>query len=140
MCGSLCVSETHGRGKSRGTEMVQSSVDVKQEAGSAPAITPDGFDPGAIVSAQVAASKCPACGGTVLSWSVGPYKASDIVDGRLRASEAESLFSLGCDECPETVAVMAATDFIKVLNAGIGAEPVPETPSVEASIKEPLPK
>lgn len=46
---------------------------------------------------------CPACGEKALAWNPHPKKLTGVVDGRLRASDVETIFYLSCDYCSETL-------------------------------------
>lgn len=60
--------------------------------------------------------RCRACGSELLSWQWSPVNSSGVVDGRLRASEVQSLFHLGCGECSSTVIVLDSDAVARVLD------------------------
>ena len=63
------------------------------------------------------AEECPECGSTVLEWGSTQKGPADVVDGRLRLNEVESVFVLGCTECSETVRTMGAHEVCRMLSA-----------------------
>lgn len=64
-----------------------------------------------------AITDCRECGSTHLSWQISIVNRSDVQQGRLNTSDVECVFSLGCDECSETLAVVGAGQIASGLNA-----------------------
>jgi hypothetical protein len=60
------------------------------------------------------------CGSESLSWVATSRIKNDVQQGRLRTSDVESLFALGCDDCSETLQVVSADTVADHLN-GKGA-------------------
>lgn len=57
--------------------------------------------------------KCKSCGSTRLTWFAQNYTTSGVQDGRLRMSEVQTRFVMGCDECSDTLGSMTADEVIK---------------------------
>ena len=64
---------------------------------------------------------CTECGGTKLSWGIGCENRGGCVDGRIRMSEVRGIFTLGCDECSETLLVVSSDEIAERLNKLRGA-------------------
>lgn len=62
-------------------------------------------------------AKCTDCGSIDLSWSASTITTSGVQDGRLRLSEVQSQFVLGCNFCSETLAVLSGDRVADVLTA-----------------------
>ncbi len=62
-------------------------------------------------------TECRECGSTALTWATHSKTDSGVPEGRLRSSEVQCLFVLGCDECSETLAVVSADKLAGLLNA-----------------------
>jgi uncharacterized protein (DUF983 family) len=59
--------------------------------------------------------RCPRCDSNRLTWTVANRVTNGVVDGRLRAHDVEAMFTLGCDECSETIGVISADDVADLL-------------------------
>jgi hypothetical protein len=59
---------------------------------------------------------CCECGSTELSWQTSIVNRSDVQQGRLNTNDVECVFSLGCDECSETLALVTADQIAGGLN------------------------
>lgn len=46
---------------------------------------------------------CKNCGGNDLRWHCSPICRRGVQDGRLRMSEIDCVFALGCEDCSETL-------------------------------------
>lgn len=64
-----------------------------------------------------AVTECKECGGNDLTWQTSNVSRSGIQQGRLRTSEVECLFVLGCDSCSETLATVSADKVADLMNA-----------------------
>ncbi|ELQ8316867.1 TPA: hypothetical protein ACQRHU_005877 [Pseudomonas aeruginosa] len=62
-------------------------------------------------------AQCTDCGSIDLSWSASTITTSGVQDGRLRLSEVQSQFVLGCNFCSETLAVLSGDRVADVLTA-----------------------
>jgi len=62
-------------------------------------------------------AKCTDCGSIDLSWSASIMTTSGVQDGRLRLSEVQSQFVLGCNFCSETLAVLSGDRVADVMTA-----------------------
>lgn len=61
-------------------------------------------------------SDCKHCGSTALSWTPHNITRSGIQNGRLKTSEVECLFVLGCDHCSETLGAINADQVAAMMN------------------------
>lgn len=63
-------------------------------------------------------AKCKECGSESLTWQADNrvHRGCSVQNGRLRLSEVEGLFVLGCDECSETLATISADQVAKLMN------------------------
>jgi len=61
-------------------------------------------------------NKCKECGSKRLTWSASVENTGGCEDGRIRLHEVSGIFTLGCDECSETVAVVNADDIANFIN------------------------
>ncbi|MHA6236858.1 hypothetical protein [Pseudomonas fluorescens group sp. PF-69] len=61
---------------------------------------------------------CRHCGSTALTWATSIVNRSDVQQGRLNTRDVECLFSLGCDTCSETLAMVSADRVADLVNAG----------------------
>ena len=60
---------------------------------------------------------CTNCEGTDLAWFAVSHHNGNIVDGRLKLNEVQPMFSLGCEECSETLLVLPASEIAALLNS-----------------------
>lgn len=58
---------------------------------------------------------CKECGSKDLSWFPAMRNTSGVVDGRLKLNEVVCDFALGCNECSETLKVIAADAVAELL-------------------------
>lgn len=65
-------------------------------------------------------TECSNCGSKSLSWGAFVRASSDIPQGRLRTSDVRGFFSLGCNDCSESLQVVSADEIADHLN-GKGA-------------------
>lgn len=71
-------------------------------------------------NAALEIAECRECGSSNLFWFTSnrtTWNASPVQQGRLRTSEVECLFFLGCQECSETLRVVEADAIAAKLNA-----------------------
>lgn len=54
--------------------------------------------------------ECGNCGSHALTWAATMRNRSGVVEGRLRTSDVECVFVLGCDDCSETVRICTDDD------------------------------
>lgn len=66
---------------------------------------------------EIHGEHCPECGSDKLEWIAGTHYPADVPDGRGRASEARTIFGLGCTECSETVRTIDTDAACEVMNA-----------------------
>lgn len=59
---------------------------------------------------------CKNCQSDQLSWFCQPNTTSGVVDGRLKMSEIDVIFFLGCGECSETLKIVKGDDVAEYLN------------------------
>jgi len=62
-------------------------------------------------------TECSECGSKSLTWGTHYKTNSGVPEGRLRSSEVQCLFVLGCDECSETLAIVSADKVAAALSA-----------------------
>ncbi len=62
-------------------------------------------------------TECSECGSKSLTWGTHYKTNSGVPEGRLRSSEVQCLFVLGCDECSETLAIVSADKVTAALSA-----------------------
>ena len=62
-------------------------------------------------------TECSECGSKSLTWGTHYKTNSGVPEGRLRSSEVQCLFALGCDECSETLAIVSADKVAAALSA-----------------------
>lgn len=74
------------------------------------------------VAVKVAKTTCKNCGGDLNSWFTSNRVNSIAVDGRLKSNEISCDFVLGCDECSETLRVVAADEIASQMNAALSAQ------------------
>lgn len=60
-------------------------------------------------------TECPNCGGKNLSWGQTCINQGQAQDGRIRMSEVECSFFVGCDDCSETVMIVSADKIVDFL-------------------------
>lgn len=76
-------------------------------------------------------TECSECGSKSLTWGTHYKTNSGVPEGRLRSSEVQCLFVLGCDECSETLAIVSADKVAAALSAQQSA---PERVSVPVEL------
>lgn len=62
-------------------------------------------------------TQCPECESSLLSWGMSPEVIGGFSDGQLYASEVQTLFILGCDECSATVQTLRPEEVTTLLSA-----------------------
>lgn len=62
-------------------------------------------------------TECSECGSKSLTWGTHYKTNSGVPEGRLRSSEVQCLFVLGCDECSETLAIVSVDKVAAALSA-----------------------
>ena len=62
-------------------------------------------------------TECSECGSKSLTWGTHYKTNSGVPEGRLRSSEVQCLFVLGCDECSETLSIVSADKVAAALSA-----------------------
>lgn len=62
---------------------------------------------------------CKHCGSQDQSWQTHNVTRSGVQNGRLRLSEVECQFVLGCNHCSETLAVLSADRVAGMMNAAL---------------------
>ena len=64
-------------------------------------------------------TECRECGSESLTWQADnrTCRGCSVQNGRLRLSEVEGIFVLGCDECCATLAILSADKVAEALNA-----------------------
>lgn len=62
-------------------------------------------------------TECKKCGSTKLTWQTSNVIRNDIQQGRLRTSDVECQFFLGCDDCSETLYVIRADRLAGLMNS-----------------------
>ncbi|TCM37743.1 hypothetical protein [Novosphingobium sp. ST904] len=67
---------------------------------------------------------CKECGSTGLTWFAHSRNKSQVVEGRLKTSDVECLFVLGCEACSETLRVATTDEVAALLSTG----PTPSNP------------
>ncbi|WP_181418832.1 hypothetical protein [Aquipseudomonas alcaligenes] len=68
---------------------------------------------------QTKPKACRECGSESLTWQTHyrTHLGCAVQEGRLRTSEVECLFVLGCDECSETLRTISADKVAELMNA-----------------------
>lgn len=66
-----------------------------------------------------AITDCRVCGSDALTWAIHSKNDSGVQEGRLRSSEVQCLFVLGCDECSETLLVVNADTVAMAMNEAL---------------------
>ncbi|HEP8970217.1 TPA: hypothetical protein VDU83_002555 [Pseudomonas aeruginosa] len=61
-------------------------------------------------------TKCKCCGSADLAWQTANTIRNDIQQGRLNTSDVQCVFSLGCNHCSETLAVISADQVAALMN------------------------
>ncbi|HGO9799695.1 TPA: hypothetical protein ACLEB8_004885 [Pseudomonas aeruginosa] len=61
-------------------------------------------------------TKCKCCGSADLSWQTSNTVRNDIQQGRLNTNDVECVFTLGCNYCSETLAVVSADQVAALMN------------------------
>ncbi|KSQ21731.1 hypothetical protein APB26_32640 [Pseudomonas aeruginosa] len=61
-------------------------------------------------------TKCKCCGSADLSWQTGNTIRNEIQQGRLNTYDVQCIFSLGCNYCSETLAVISADQVAALMN------------------------
>ncbi|EGL64482.1 hypothetical protein AGRO_2691 [Agrobacterium sp. ATCC 31749] len=74
------------------------------------------------VAVKAEKTTCKNCGGNLNSWFTSNRVNSMAVDGRLKSNEISCNFVLGCDECSETLRVVAADEIAGQMNATLSAQ------------------
>lgn len=64
-----------------------------------------------------AITTCKECGSTDLAWQTSNVVRNGVQQGRLRTGDVECLFSLGCNDCSETLALLSADKVAVMMNA-----------------------
>jgi hypothetical protein len=71
----------------------------------------------------IARGICPACGGGPLAWTAGIYNRTGVQNGLLGIHDVEGTFSLGCEECSETLIHSVDADVVARALTEIGWRP-----------------
>ncbi|HEJ2342710.1 TPA: hypothetical protein ACWLUJ_006176 [Pseudomonas aeruginosa] len=61
-------------------------------------------------------TKCNCCGSPDLSWQTSNTVRNDIQQGRLNTNDVVCIFTLGCNYCSETLAVVSADQVAAMMN------------------------
>ncbi|WP_198537185.1 MULTISPECIES: hypothetical protein [Pseudomonas] len=75
---------------------------------------------------------CKECHSTELTWHTSNINRSGLQEGRLRTSEVDCLFFLGCDHCSETLATVSADRIAGLMNAQ------PVQPKIDSTVEMPV--
>lgn len=65
----------------------------------------------------ISITDCNECGSTDLTWQISIVNRSNVMQGRLNTNDVECIFSLGCDQCSETLATVSADKVASLMNA-----------------------
>lgn len=61
-------------------------------------------------------TKCNECGSQDISWQTSNTICTEVQPGRLRTSDVQCKFVLGCDNCSETLALVNADEIASDMN------------------------